>query len=85
MEALGAHLYIFKIFLRAFIAVLKAPRDVVHNQIFNVGKNEENYRIKQVAEIAKQTVPNSQIQYVEGAEATCVLISRIDKIAMFVV
>jgi nucleoside-diphosphate-sugar epimerase len=53
---------------RAFIAALKAPRDVVHNQIFNVGKNEENYRIKEVAEIAKQTVPNSQIKYVEGAE-----------------
>jgi nucleoside-diphosphate-sugar epimerase len=53
---------------RAFIAALKAPRDNVHNQIFNVGKNEENYRIREVAEIAKQIVPNSQIKYVEGAE-----------------
>ena len=52
----------------AFIAALKAPRDVIHNQIFNVGKNEENYRIREVAEIAKQIVPNSQIKYVEGAE-----------------
>ena len=54
---------------RAFIAALHAPRDVVHNQIINVGKNEENYRIREVAEIVKQTVPNSQIKYVEGAEA----------------
>jgi len=54
---------------RAFIAALHAPRDVVHNQIFNVGKNEQNYRIREVAEIIKQTVPNSQIKYVEGAEA----------------
>ena len=53
---------------RAFIATLKAPTDIVHNQIINVGKNEENYRIRDVAEIAKQTVPNSKIQYVEGAE-----------------
>lgn len=53
---------------RAFIAVLKAPRDLVHNQIFNVGKNEENYRIRDVAEIVKQTVANSEIKYVEGAE-----------------
>ena len=53
---------------RAFISVLKAPKDIVHNQIFNVGQNSENYRIREVAEIAKQTVPNSQIQYVEGAE-----------------
>jgi nucleoside-diphosphate-sugar epimerase len=54
---------------RAFIAVLHAPRDVVHNQIFNVGKNDQNFRIREVAEIAKQTVPNSEIKYVEGAEA----------------
>jgi nucleoside-diphosphate-sugar epimerase len=54
---------------RAFIAALRAPRDLVHNQIFNVGKNDENYRIRQVAEIIKQTVPGSEIKYVEGAEA----------------
>jgi nucleoside-diphosphate-sugar epimerase len=53
---------------RAFAAALKAPQDLVRNQIINVGKNEENYRIREVAEIVKQTVPNSQIKYVEGAE-----------------
>jgi nucleoside-diphosphate-sugar epimerase len=53
---------------RAFITVLNAPRDLVHNQVFNVGKNEENYRIREVAEIVKQTVPNSKIEYAEGAE-----------------
>jgi nucleoside-diphosphate-sugar epimerase len=53
---------------RAFIAALRAPRESVSNQIINVGKNEENYKIREVAEIIKQTVPNSQIKYVEGAE-----------------
>jgi nucleoside-diphosphate-sugar epimerase len=53
---------------RAFIAVLHAPKDVVRNQLFNVGKDDQNFRINEVAEIAKQTVPNSQIKYVEGAE-----------------
>jgi nucleoside-diphosphate-sugar epimerase len=53
---------------RAFIAALNASRDEVCNQIINVGKNEENYRIREVAEIVKQTVPGSQIRYVEGAE-----------------
>jgi nucleoside-diphosphate-sugar epimerase len=53
---------------RAFIAVLNAPRDAVYNQIFNVGQNEENYRIKEVAEIIKQTVPNSEIAFEKGAE-----------------
>jgi len=54
---------------RAFIAALRAPRDIVQNQKFNVGKDEENYRIREVADIVKETVPNSQIKYVEGAEA----------------
>jgi nucleoside-diphosphate-sugar epimerase len=53
----------------AFAAALRAPRDAVHNQIINVGKNEENYKIREVAEIVQQIVPNSQIEYVEGAEA----------------
>ena len=53
---------------RAFISILNAPRDVIHNQIFNVGRNDQNFRIREVAEIAKQIVPNSEIKYVEGAE-----------------
>ncbi|MHA2131168.1 MAG: NAD-dependent epimerase/dehydratase family protein [Promethearchaeota archaeon] len=53
---------------RAFISVLNSPADKVANEIFNVGKNEENYQIKQVAEIVKKIVPNSEIKYVEGAE-----------------
>lgn len=53
---------------RAFISVLESPIDLVSNQIFNVGKNSENYQIKKVAEIVKNIVPNSKIRYVEGAE-----------------
>ena len=52
----------------AFLSVLKSPLDAVYNQVFNVGKNEENYRIKDVAEIVKNIVPNSEITYVDGAE-----------------
>jgi nucleoside-diphosphate-sugar epimerase len=54
---------------RAFIEVLKAPQDLVSNQILNVGKNEENYRIREVAEIVEKIVPNSKVAYVDGAEA----------------
>jgi nucleoside-diphosphate-sugar epimerase len=53
---------------RAFISILRSPIDIVHNQVFNVGKNEENYQIKSVAEIVKNIVPNSEIKYVKGAE-----------------
>jgi nucleoside-diphosphate-sugar epimerase len=53
---------------RAFIAVLHASKDAIHNQVFNVGRDDQNFRIKEVAEIAKGTVPNSEIKYADGAE-----------------
>lgn len=52
---------------RAFIAVLQAPREVIHNQAFNVGRNEDNYRIRELAEIVQQTVPGCQIEYAANA------------------
>jgi nucleoside-diphosphate-sugar epimerase len=52
---------------RAFIAVLEAPRELVHNEAFNVGRNEDNYQIRDLAEIVKQTVPNCKIEYAPDA------------------
>jgi nucleoside-diphosphate-sugar epimerase len=51
---------------RAFLAVLQAPREAVHNQAFNVGRSEENYRVRDVAAIVSEVVPNSVITYAEG-------------------
>jgi nucleoside-diphosphate-sugar epimerase len=48
---------------RAFLAVLAAPREVVHNQALNVGRTEENYRIRELAEIVQEVVPGSRIEY----------------------
>ena len=52
---------------RAFVAILHAPRELVHNQAFNVGRTKENYRIRELAEIVAETVPGSHIEYAEGA------------------
>jgi nucleoside-diphosphate-sugar epimerase len=52
---------------RAFIAVLAAPKEAVHNQAFNVGQTSENYRISEIAEIVKSVVPNTTVQFAEGA------------------
>jgi nucleoside-diphosphate-sugar epimerase len=52
---------------RAFIAALHAPIEAVHNQAFNVGRNNENFRIRELADIVKETVPNSEVKYAEGA------------------
>ncbi len=52
---------------RAFLAALEAPKEAVHNQAFNVGRTEENFRIRELAEIVAETVPNSRVEYAEGA------------------
>jgi nucleoside-diphosphate-sugar epimerase len=52
---------------RAFLAVLEAPRDAIHNQAFNVGSSTENYQIRDIAEIVRDVVPNVSIRYAEGA------------------
>ncbi|XHX76764.1 MAG: NAD-dependent epimerase/dehydratase family protein [Stenomitos frigidus ULC029] len=52
---------------RAFIAVLHASRDAIHNEAFNVGRNEDNYRIRELADIVEQVVPGCQIEYAKDA------------------
>jgi nucleoside-diphosphate-sugar epimerase len=51
----------------AFLAALQAPRELVHNQAFNVGRTEENYRIREVAELVREVVPGSEVTFAEGA------------------
>jgi nucleoside-diphosphate-sugar epimerase len=48
---------------RAFLAVLEAPRELVHLEAFNVGSTEENYRVRDVAEIVADVVANSTPRY----------------------
>ena len=52
---------------RAFLAVLHAPRELVHNRAFNVGRSGESYRIREVAEIVADVVSGSRIELEEGA------------------
>ena len=52
---------------RAFLAVLKADRDAVHNEAFNVGACGENYRVREIAEMVRDVVPNSELRFANGA------------------
>lgn len=65
----------------AAIAVLDAPRDVIHNQVFNVGRNDENFRIHEIADIVADVVPNCRVEYARGGgpDARCYRVS-FDKI-----
>jgi len=51
----------------AFVALMEAPKDIVHNQAFNVGRTEENYQMRDLAKIVMETVPGSQVTFAEGA------------------
>jgi len=52
---------------RAYLAVLEAPRELIHNEAFNVGRSTENYQMREVAEIVQQVVPGSEIRLADGA------------------
>lgn len=52
---------------RAFVAVLEAPRELVHNESFNVGITSENYRVRDVAEMVAEIVPSSRVTYAGDA------------------
>ena len=50
----------------AAIAVLDAPREAIHNETFNVGRTDENYRIRELADIVSETVPGCRVEYAPG-------------------
>lgn len=58
---------------RAFVAVLRAPKELIYNQAFNVGVNGENYRIREIADVVKETVPECRIEYAKdgGPDKRC--------------
>jgi nucleoside-diphosphate-sugar epimerase len=69
----------------AALAVLEAPREAVHNQTFNVGQTEENYRIRELAAMVAEIVPGSHVEYAPegGPDRRCYRINC-DKIRRLV-
>ncbi|HTA33856.1 MAG TPA: SDR family oxidoreductase [Solirubrobacteraceae bacterium] len=52
---------------RAFLGMLEAPREKVHCEAYNIGGDEENYQIRDIAEIVEEVVPGSRIAFAAGA------------------
>ena len=48
---------------KAIICTLEAPRDIIHNQIFNVGDTANNYRVKEIAEFVAQAFPGCKLSF----------------------
>jgi nucleoside-diphosphate-sugar epimerase len=68
----------------AALAVLNASAAIVCNQTFNVGNTEENYRIRELADIVAETVPGCRIEYAADGgpdkrcyRVTCTKIERV--------
>jgi nucleoside-diphosphate-sugar epimerase len=53
---------------RAFLAILEAPREVVHDEAFNVGQDDQNFQVSDIAELVAEAVPGSAVTYAEGGE-----------------
>ena len=51
---------------KAIYCALEAPRDIIHNQIFNVGDTANNYRVKEIAEIIAKTFTGCQLTFGEN-------------------
>ncbi len=49
--------------IAAILTALEASQDAIHNETFNVGRTEENYRISELAAIVAETVPGSHVEY----------------------
>jgi nucleoside-diphosphate-sugar epimerase len=47
---------------RAFAACLEAPRPAIHNRAWNIGVNEENYRVRDIARMVGEAVPGSEVE-----------------------
>lgn len=52
---------------RAFIAALEAPAERVFNEAFNVGQTAHNYRIRDLAEVVAEVVPNCKVEFADDA------------------
>jgi nucleoside-diphosphate-sugar epimerase len=52
---------------RGFLAALAAPRERVCGQAFNVALASENHRIRDIAQVVKDTIPDCQLELAAGA------------------
>jgi nucleoside-diphosphate-sugar epimerase len=55
--------------IAAFEVCVGAPREIVHDQAFNVGRTGENYQIRDVANLVAEVVPGCEVAFAAGAAA----------------
>ena len=48
----------------AFLTVMESSEELVNGEIFNVGNNDENFTVHQIAEEVERIIPDSEIEFV---------------------
>jgi nucleoside-diphosphate-sugar epimerase len=48
---------------RAICCTIEAPADVVHNEVFNVGQTQQNYQVRQIAEIVAEVFEGCELTF----------------------
>jgi nucleoside-diphosphate-sugar epimerase len=48
---------------KAALCCLQAPRDAIHNEIFNVGDTNANYQIREIADVVGQTFKGCSVSF----------------------
>lgn len=49
--------------VQATVAVLKAPTEAIHNEVFNVGDTSHNYRVREIAEVVAEVFPGCRVRF----------------------
>jgi nucleoside-diphosphate-sugar epimerase len=65
---------------KAIICTLNAPRDVVHNQIFNVGDYDNTHRVREIAEIVAGVFTGCKVSFGENSTDNRSYLVSFDKI-----
>jgi nucleoside-diphosphate-sugar epimerase len=52
---------------RSFLTMLEAPRELVHDEPFNIGRAEDNVQVRDIAEIVRSAVPGSTVTLASDA------------------
>jgi len=61
---------------KAIVCTLEAPRDIIHNQIFNVGDTTNNYQVKEIAEIIAEIFKDASLVLEIVVQITAAIVFR---------
>ena len=65
----------------AIKCAVEAPKEAIHNQIFNVGNSDNNYRVKEIAEIVGGVFPGCEVSFGDSSSDNRSYRVNFDKIA----